>query len=73
MFKVVFEDAYYERHDIALCDTQDAAFKAISEFIKEQNINPHYYRHWVNDEGETVVDYGSHSSFCIIIPMILEV
>lgn len=66
MFKVMFEDAYYERHDIALCDTEEAAWKAISSYLADNNIKPYYYRSYTNDDSEKVVDFGSHSSFCII-------
>lgn len=68
MFKVMFEDAWYRRTEIGTCETETEAYTIFSHFLKEKGIESYYLRMWSNDGGETVIDYGSHGSFGIIIP-----
>ncbi len=70
MYQVMFEDNWYKRHDVALCDNMDAAWKAISDFLADMGVKPNYYRSWANDNEELVIDYGSHSNFFIVKEML---
>lgn len=65
-YQVMFEDAYYKRHNVALCDSEEAIWKAISNYLADMGVKPYYYRSWTNDDGELVIDYSSHSSFFIV-------
>lgn len=69
MFKVMFEDANYMRHDIAICDAIDGAWYAFKDYLKDLGIEPPYYRTWTNENNELMIDFGSHSSFGVVIQM----
>ena len=36
--------------------------------MEEHNIHPYYLRYWVGESGEIYIDYGSHSSFYVLVP-----
>ena len=68
-YRVMFEDAWYKRHDVAICDNMDAAWQAIGDYLKDIGVKAYYYRSWKNDNNELTIDYGSHSNFFIVQEM----
>lgn len=42
---------------------EDDVFVKVNEFLKSQNIENKIVRKWVDEDGDTIVDYGSHFSF----------
>jgi len=37
--------------------------KGMNDYLKKINFKNYYYRHWIDDEGFTHCDYGSHINF----------
>ena len=63
--RVLFENRYGERREIANVSDIDGAYREISVFLKNHNFKSHYMRQW-DEEGFTKVDVGSHSEFFLI-------
>lgn len=67
MYRVYFEDKFEKRHLIAESSNLEAAHRAFTEYLHDLDIYPPYYRSWINEKGETYIDYSSHSEFGIIV------
>lgn len=67
MYRVYFEDKWEKRHPIEECGTLEAAHRTFTEYLHDLDIYPYYYRSWTNENGETYIDYGSHSEFGVIV------
>lgn len=62
---VNFNDDY----DLGVVETFDEALALINKFCKEENFKSYYTRVWPNDtQQRLIVDFGSWSRFCYIIP-----
>lgn len=66
MYTVYFKKSQKKRKIIGKSQTQDGAFQIISNFLKSIEFDCYYYNMYINDDGELVVDYGSHTDFCYI-------
>ena len=53
-------DGYKE---IGKYKTHKELTRAMNEYLKYLKFKNYYYRQWVNDEGFTMCDYGSHINF----------
>lgn len=47
-------------------DTQEQAYKRISEFLKSIGFKSYYYRSAFLEDDRIMVDYGSHTNFFYI-------
>jgi hypothetical protein len=54
------EDGY---SDIGSYENDAELSNAMEEYLKYLKFKNYYYRQWVNDEGFTMCDYGSHINF----------
>ena len=78
-YYLFFEDYEGNMHQIGYVDGTgmeeqdviDALWKQIHEYIRDQlnNCKTYYFNIW-NEDGFTVIDYGSHSQFFKILPTI---
>ena len=53
---------------IATVNNDDEAWREISRNLSKYNTKPPYYRHWTEDDGTMVVDFGSWSQFFYLLP-----
>jgi len=54
---------YYNNTKIGECIDDDSAWNVINAYIEQINIKPKYYRMWREEDGDIVMDYGSHTNF----------
>lgn len=54
-----------ERKLLAKVKSEEEANIKIREFLNEHNVNPYYFRTWV-ENGEKWIDFGSWSEFMIL-------
>lgn len=66
---VEFENALGKRKIIGNCESHDEAWKTVRNYLKESfpEYKPSYYRAWGEDKEVTVIDFGSHNEFFLII------
>lgn len=65
---VYFENSQEEREYIGESKIESVRDILVHNHMEEHNIHPHYLRHWVEESGEIYIDYGSHSSFYVLVP-----
>jgi hypothetical protein len=66
--RVYFEDNYGERKFLGESKIESVRDMLIHKDMEERNIHPHYLRYWVEENGEIYIDYGSYSSFYVLVP-----
>lgn len=65
--KVLFRNSRGIAREIAEVATVEEAYQEINKFCEERNFTIHYTRGWVEGDGVTVVDVGSHTEFFHIV------
>ena len=73
MYKVYFENRYKERIFLDCVKTEEGIYSVIKRDIKmraQPSFQWHYTRSWARDNGEIVMDVGSHVEFYIAVPVI---
>ena len=59
-----------EKYDMSeTFQTQDEAYKRISDFLKSINYKVYYYRSRLLEDESIMIDYGSHTDFFYIVPI----
>lgn len=61
-----FLNAQGKRIKVAEAPDEQELFKRLQIELKKQKQPSHYLRYWLNDNGETMIDFGSWSEFYII-------
>lgn len=69
MYKLIYGVSEEMGKQIAVCNTTEQAHKRINGFLDERKIESPYQRYWTNEDGTTVVDYGSWAKFFYIVPV----
>lgn len=69
MYKLIHGVSGEMGKTIAVCDTMEQVNKRMFNFLKERNIESYYQRQWMEEDGTTVVDYGSWAKFFYIVPV----
>ena len=72
MYKVYFENRYKERIFLDCVKTEEGIYSVIKRDIKmraQPSFQWHYTRSWTRDNGEIVMDVGSHVEFYIAVPV----
>lgn len=64
MIRVIFQNSKGIEREIGTATNDDAAWKIISDFLKEKNYKKYYVRQWV-EGNRTFFDVGSHTEFFI--------
>lgn len=62
-----FENCFNERREIGRPQSTQDIHALIYDFLDDHNYRSYYTRMWVNDEGETYYDVGSHSEFFVMV------
>ena len=71
MYKVYFENRYEERIFLDCVKTEEGIYSVIKRDIKtraQPSFQWYYTRSWTRDNGEIVMDVGSHCEFYIAVP-----
>lgn len=63
-----FENWEEEREYIGESKVESIRDILIHKHMEEHNIHPKYLRYWAEESGEIYIDYGSHSSFYVLVP-----
>jgi hypothetical protein len=63
MIKLYWGDCIDGYKEIGEYKNQKELSVAINEYLKSLNFKSYYSRHWVDDDGFTMCDYGSHVDF----------
>lgn len=63
-----FENHKKEREYIGESKVESVRDILIYNHMEEHNIHPQYLRYWAEESGEIYIDYGSHSSFYVLVP-----
>lgn len=66
MIEVIFEDRFGDERVLAVAHNDEEANEIISAFLEAKNYKSFYWRYWKNQNGDTMVDVGSHSEFFIL-------
>lgn len=66
--KLVFQNSQGHERTIADVKTDDEAYSEIKKFCYERDFHIYYARVWLDDDGATVYDVGSHVSFFKLYP-----
>lgn len=66
MIEVIFEDRIGDERVLAVAHNNEEANEIISAFLEAKNYKSFYWRYWKNQNGDTMVDVGSHSEFFIL-------
>ena len=69
MYKLIHGVSEQLGNQIAVCDTIEQANTRMFNYLKERNIESYYQRTWTEENGTTVIDYGSWSKFFYIVPV----
>lgn len=69
MYKLIHGVSVEMGKTVAVCDTMEQVNKRMFNFLKERNIESYYQRQWAEEDGTTVVDYGSWAKFFYIVPV----
>ena len=72
MYKVYFENRYKERIFLDCVKTEEGIYSVIKRDIKmraQPSFQWHYTRSQMRDNGEIVMDVGSHVEFYIAVPV----
>lgn len=72
MYNVYFENRYEERIFLDCVKTDKEIYSVIEKDIKtraQPSFEWYYTRTWTRDDGEIVMDVGSHSEFYIAVPV----
>ena len=64
--KVLFENSYGEKREIANVSSIEDCWKAINKFLEKHNYKSYYSRSWKTNDGRTKIDVGSWSEFFYI-------
>ena len=70
MFKVYFENRFEERIFIGEAQSEEEIHKIWQKDLSNRNPNykVYYFRSWINNHGEKVIDCGSHCEYYIAVP-----
>ena len=70
MYKVYFENRFEERIFIGEASNEEEIHQTWQTDLKNRNPNykVYYFRSWTNNEGEKVIDCGSHCEYYIAVP-----
>lgn len=60
-----FDNAYNKRL-IGSYDNVDDISNAIKKFLDEHKFKSYYTRMWLDNNGHTIIDVGSHTEFFIV-------
>ena len=63
--KLYFRNCKQEDRELAIVQTHEEAMKIIYSFLEDHNYKSFYYRKW-EEEGETMIDVGSHTEFFVL-------
>ena len=72
MYNVYFENRYEERIFLDCVKTEKEIYSIIKRDIKtraQPSFQWYYTRSWTRDNGEIVMDVGSHVEFYIAVPV----
>lgn len=69
MYRLLYGIDQETAKPIAVCDTMEQATVRLHRFLDERNIQSYYTRMWTQEDGITVIDYGSWSRFFYIVPV----
>lgn len=61
--KLYFRNSKDQLRLIAECESEELCYDQIVGFLQDKNYKSYYSRIWINDDGITIVDVGSHSEF----------
>lgn len=72
MYFLLQGSTFADSKPIAMRETEQEIYKAMSDYIKNYRIKSYYQRAWHEPslaDGYTVIDYGSHSNFFYIFEL----
>lgn len=64
--ELYFQDHTGRKRFIGLAGSLEDAFREVTNFLRKRNYESYYSRYWIKENGDIVIDVGSHSEFFII-------
>ena len=66
MHYALFRGNSNKKEALGLFISREAAWVTINQTLKNEGIEPYYFRQWGDEVKEVTIDYGSHSDFFYI-------
>lgn len=64
--ELYFQDSIGRKKFIGLVDSLEDVSKEIANFLRKRNYKSYYSRYWIEEDGDILIDVGSHSEFFIV-------